>query len=525
MGADDNTNKGPAVDTAKVEAAVKYLKDIHMQGPLVAALAIGKYLLTTFFDGDITSYEAKGTLSPSFSALVRRPELQDYGLTGRTLRNYIRVYATDDLYPNEIREHLPLGHRIHLLAAPSEERVEIAKRAVAERLSNRAVKGLISPGLKSSGKQDKPDGTEPIPKSKRPTFKQLRGPTEDLLEAAWDLGDDDLVKYVEYVRPRWQRLVATLSTLQLVWNHNWAGESDEHLHPLLSYPGSKFLQLHALMGFLGRFAESATKGWVFCEPFTGSAIVAVNVLKAGLADRVRLNDADPVIATLLTTVIQDHEALRQRVLEQTEMTEEGFYKCKAVLDAGRAGPVDMSFAALAVHWTTHGGSGRKASGPRKYLLDHWNPARIAGRVEEFHQALKGRVVGNECTNLDALGVIQEPGRCLMVLDPPYVGRGQESYTHAFGVDQHQALAEALAETDKPWLLTYDDHPLVRKLYAAQVIKEVRGRYGSKNGSKGGAGIVELYICPQDHAYLLESPSEFEDPIADIPGPKEEEEAG
>lgn len=516
---DRKTNKVATVDTAKVEAAVKYLKDIHMQGPLVAALAIGKYLLTTFFDGDITSYEAKGTLSPSFNTLVRRPELRDYGWSGRTLRNYIRVYATDDNYPQAIREHLPLGHRIHLLAAPPEKRVEIAKQAVDEKLSNRKVKELVSPGPKRNDGQDGQDGGTPTAESKPPTFRELRGPTEDLIEAAWDLGDDDLVKFVEYVRPRWQRLVATLSTLQLVWNHNWAGESGGHLHPLLSYPGSKFLQLHALMECISRFAESATKGWVFCEPFTGSAIVAVNVLKAGLADRVRLNDADPVIATLVTTVIQDHEALRQRVLEQTEMTGEGFYKCKAVLDAGRAGPVDMSFAALAVHWTTHGGSGRKASGPRKYLLDHWNPARIAGRVEEFHQALRGRVVGNECTNSDALGVIQEPGRCLMVLDPPYVGRGQKSYTHAFGVDQHQALAEALAETDKPWLLTYDDHPLVRKLYGDQVIKEVRGRYGSKNGSKGGAGIVELYICPQDHAYLLESPGEFQDVIAELFGPK------
>ncbi len=152
MGADSKTSTASAVDAAKVEAAVKYLRKYHMEVHLVAALAIGKYLLDEFFGGDIKRYEDRSTDSPSFDAFLRRRELQDFGLSGRTLRNYIRVHATDSEYPGAVGKQLPLGHRILLLGVPTERRIGLAKQAVNQGLSNRALKALVD---KESGKDDR----------------------------------------------------------------------------------------------------------------------------------------------------------------------------------------------------------------------------------------------------------------------------------------------------------------------------------------------------------------------------------
>ena len=55
---------------------------------------------------------------------------------------------------------------------------------------------------------------------------------------------------------------------------------------------------------------------------------------------------------------------------------------------------------------------------------------------------------------------------LVYLDPPYVEKSDALYGPAFGESEHIALAECVGEmsADIHVIISYDDHPLIRKLY-------------------------------------------------------------
>jgi len=56
--------------------------------------------------------------------------------------------------------------------------------------------------------------------------------------------------------------------------------------------------------------------------------------------------------------------------------------------------------------------------------------------------------------------------CRDMFVEPYVAKGASLYASAFDEARHRALSDVLAEyRDGVWMLTYDDAPLVRGLYA------------------------------------------------------------
>lgn len=54
---------------------------------------------------------------------------------------------------------------------------------------------------------------------------------------------------------------------------------------------------------------------------------------------------------------------------------------------------------------------------------------------------------------------------MLYLDPPYVEQADRLYATSFTATDHLELCSYLSATERPWVLSYDDHPLVRSLYA------------------------------------------------------------
>ncbi len=77
---------------------------------------------------------------------------------------------------------------------------------------------------------------------------------------------------------------------------------------------------------------------------------------------------------------------------------------------------------------------------------------------------------------------------LFYCDPPYVGT-EGYYTAgagAFGIDQHQALADALKGIKGRFILSYEDHETVRDMYRwAHVteLREIRRTLNNKPGNR------------------------------------------
>jgi DNA adenine methylase len=60
-----------------------------------------------------------------------------------------------------------------------------------------------------------------------------------------------------------------------------------------------------------------------------------------------------------------------------------------------------------------------------------------------------------------------PDRSLLFIDPPYFKNGAQLYANYYVPKDHEILAESITALDKPWVLTYDDTPEIRKLYRSR----------------------------------------------------------
>ena len=83
---------------------------------------------------------------------------------------------------------------------------------------------------------------------------------------------------------------------------------------------------------------------------------------------------------------------------------------------------------------------------------------------------------------------------LFFVDPPYVTAGGRLYLNAMNEAKHIALSDMLQGNALPhWVLTYDDHPLIRRLYEGQAISDLAVTYSLQQKRK------EREVLINDHA--------------------------
>jgi len=118
----------------------------------------------------------------------------------------------------------------------------------------------------------------------------------------------------------------------------------------------------------------------------------------------------------------------------------------------------------------------------------FNPERIIPQ----HWAVRNVVFGATVVR-DFAEALAFPG--LAVCDPPYVTAGGRMYRYAFDEAEHKRLAAELEQRRDPWVLTYDDHPLIHELYAGCQIDRVPARYTVRSSREDWKDDVELVITP------------------------------
>lgn len=119
---------------------------------------------------------------------------------------------------------------------------------------------------------------------------------------------------------------------------------------------------------------------------------------------------------------------------------------------------------LAVHQISFSGLGTRAGGPMTNRLCRYSVERINAKIETFSDILSSvRLRHGTCTCLD-FEELFSPGDAFFYFDPPYVKAGPQLYQVAFTQADHERLARLLRKESRPWLLSYDDHPLIHRLY-------------------------------------------------------------
>lgn len=141
--------------------------------------------------------------------------------------------------------------------------------------------------------------------------------------------------------------------------------------------------------------------------------------------------------------------------------------CRELTDVQRAARffylIKISFGS---NCHTFGNSARNIEYAREYLK----------RVQD---RLKGVVI--ECKDFEHLIKVYDKKDTLFYLDPPYVGT-EKYYKVLFTLEDHQKLADILKEIEGKFILSYNDDPIIHKLYDKFNIERiVRNNFLSGNG--------------------------------------------
>lgn len=248
---------------------------------------------------------------------------------------------------------------------------------------------------------------------------------------------------------------------------------------MIRYPGSKAKLVRRIIArfpYAFRFElfapGFALDGCEYREPFFGAGAVGMHFLGSlPRGTRIWLNDLDYGLVSMWNTILDCPDELIEQI-DVFEPSAERFYEFKA-RDGEKIDPALAGFRKLALHMMSFSGLGAMAGGPlggrngaSQYAVGcRWNPSRLKRYVQTSHKLLR-RFQSIRITCRDFAEVIKgADARCLIYADPPYYAKGGQLYKHSMAAEDHERLARLLQQTSAHWVLSYDDHPQVRRLYA------------------------------------------------------------
>jgi DNA adenine methylase len=87
------------------------------------------------------------------------------------------------------------------------------------------------------------------------------------------------------------------------------------------------------------------------------------------------------------------------------------------------------------------------------------------------------------------------GFSFVYIDPPYYMQGRKLYRHHYTDDDHAALATYITAQGYPWLVSYDDHPRVRELYASKQMQPIYLDYKVKSSRTAQELVISNLVIP------------------------------
>lgn len=244
-----------------------------------------------------------------------------------------------------------------------------------------------------------------------------------------------------------------------------------HCTPL-RYPGGK----QKLAPFVDEVLRANNAvGWNYVEPYAGGAGVAMQLLLSDRVRRVYLNDSSLHIYAFWKSILRNPEEFCQRISrcslsietwkkhreifrhpDEHDLLDLGFStfylnRCNrsGVLTAGVIGGFDQSS-----EWTIGARFSRR---------------ELIRRIEAIVAYASQIVVSNQDAEAFLLGKVNKlPAETIVYCDPPYYARAEGLYLDHYEPDDHDRLASVIQlQLKRPWLVSYDGHPEILRLYEAR----------------------------------------------------------
>jgi DNA adenine methylase len=115
--------------------------------------------------------------------------------------------------------------------------------------------------------------------------------------------------------------------------------------------------------------------------------------------------------------------------------------------------------------------GGKAQQGRWKLDARFNREELVRRVKKVGEN-KDHI---KLTGIDAaklLSKLRPTQSCLVYLDPPYVRAGRALYMNAYDPDDHGHVKRVVSRLGRTWIVSYDNHELVRNLYREYRVRRI-----------------------------------------------------
>jgi DNA adenine methylase len=275
----------------------------------------------------------------------------------------------------------------------------------------------------------------------------------------------------------------------------------------LRYPGSKLRIAEMVAGLL---EKNLLVGSHIYEPFAGGASVSLNLLANNFVRSATWVERDPMIYAFWKIVKENPEALIDRMM-RGKITLCAWQRLQPMRDIDRptnAKLLPLAYAGLFFNRTCF--SGIVGAGPIGGMTQG-SPYKIDCRFNKSELAAAIRSVSAILVNVDVrfgdgITFIQDeharmPAHSIVYIDPPYVTNGFKLYRYFFEATEHERLAKAVKRLKVPWLMSYDNHELIRQLYLGEQTKLVK-TYQSLNGSRFVKEILLLsddFLLPSNQA--------------------------
>jgi DNA adenine methylase len=224
------------------------------------------------------------------------------------------------------------------------------------------------------------------------------------------------------------------------------------------------------------------------EPFAGGLGLLAKMLYKLWFHRLWINDLDPSIACLWTSVLRFPEEMERCILDFAPSVKAFFEFRRAVRELwafpeSDNAMLDYGFKKLALNKMSHDCAEQDVQGgikqEGKYPVSHrWHPNSLVHNLWQWHRKLtyfqprEGR-----CSCQDFTRIIEDEScRAVIYCDPPYFRPFKEYYRFRFEEADHLRLASALKATPHKWVLSYDDVPEIRDLYAWANLRPITTTY-------------------------------------------------
>jgi DNA adenine methylase len=239
----------------------------------------------------------------------------------------------------------------------------------------------------------------------------------------------------------------------------------------LRYPGAKWRLERFICALL---EDNGLSGGHYAEPYAGGASLALSLLFQEKVSQIHLNDLDRSIWAFWRSVLDHPKELIAKIRRTKVTIKEWHLQREVQIQKSAASVLELGFSTFFLNRTNRSGiltagviGGKDQSGP--WRLDaRFNTEDLVNRIQKI-STYKTQI---HLTKLDALTFVLRrndtlpASATLLYLDPPYFKKGQGLYMNAYEPDDHSLVASVVTkQVGLPWVVSYDDVPEIRSLYA------------------------------------------------------------